>query len=59
MQAFVEGSGVGGLVAQIDVELLFVENGAGVGVHAGVLETLGALGQPAVFGHIAEQESFR
>jgi hypothetical protein len=47
----VESAGVGGLVAEVEGELLDRRDLTGLGVEAGVLEGLGAVGQPVGFGH--------
>ena len=51
VQTFVEGAGVGGLVAEVEGEQRGVGDLAGVRVEAGVLEGLGAVGEPVGFGH--------
>ena len=51
VQTFVEGAGVGGLVAEVEGELRGVGDLAGLRVETGVLEGLGAVGEPVGFGH--------
>jgi hypothetical protein len=51
VQTFVEGAGVGGLVAEIEGEQRGVGDLAGLRVETGVLEGLGAVGEPVGFGH--------
>ncbi len=51
VETFVEGAGVGGLVAEIEGEQRGVGDFAGLRVEAGVLEGLGAAGEPVGFGH--------
>ena len=49
-----EGAGVGGLVAEVEGEHLGFGDLAGLGVEAGVLEGLGAVGEPVRFGHVVD-----
>ncbi len=42
---------MGGLVAEVEREHLGVGDLTGLGVEAGVLEGLGAVGEPVGFGH--------
>ena len=50
---------MGGEVALVEGELLFVGNFTGVRVEAGVLETEGAFGEPAGFCHALDENDFR
>ncbi len=45
-------------VAEIEVEVVFVGNGAVDARHAGVLQALGALGEPAGLGHVEDEDGF-
>ena len=58
VERFVESASVGGLVAKIQGEFLFVLDVAGIGVEAGVLQALGALREPLRFGHAVNQDQF-
>ncbi len=46
-----ESAGVGGLVAEVERERLGIGDLSGLGIEAGVLEGLGAVGEPMGFGH--------
>ncbi len=53
-----EGSFVGGGVALVEVETLFVGNFAGFEMEAGVLEARGSIEQPAMLGHADHEQVF-
>ena len=51
VDGLVEEAFVGIEVAKVEGKLLIVSNGAGIGIHAGVLESLSPLGEPVGLGH--------
>ena len=56
VEAFVKGAGVGGFVAHVKGEVILVGDGAGIGVDAGVLETLSTFSEPMGFGHVVDED---
>jgi hypothetical protein len=54
----VEGSGVGGLVAEIEGEEFLVGDMAVEGIEAGIGSALGAVGEPMGFGHAVDEDGF-